>query len=82
MTKYCYLCGSPIEKIHAAGLSVFVACDDGEEHHILCSMCTTVVKEARVALKRRGRVLITQTPVGVVSIANPASYEIHKKANN
>jgi hypothetical protein len=72
----CYLCESPIERADDTGLGVFVACSDSENHHMLCSMCTGVVQEAKKQLKKMGKVLVFQTVEGVVAVADPSTYRI------
>jgi hypothetical protein len=74
MTHKCYLCESPIEKADNSELGVFVACCESDEHHILCSMCTNVVQEAKKQLRHAGKVLVVKTIEGVVAVADPASY--------
>jgi len=63
----CYLCGSPVEK-SPDGVAVLVECDGVGKHHLICSMCTSVLKEARYKLKNNGKVVIKRSSVGVVTV--------------
>jgi hypothetical protein len=63
----CYLCRSPVEK-SPDGIAVFVECDNSEEQHVVCSMCTAVLKEARYRLKSNGKVIIKRSSEGIISI--------------
>ena len=63
----CYLCGSPVEKT-PDGVAVFIECDNADAQHIVCSMCTVVLKEARFRLKSIGRATIQKSSEGIVSI--------------
>jgi len=63
----CYLCRSPVEK-SPDGIAVLVECDKADEQHVVCSMCTAVLKEARYRLKSAGKVTIRRSSEGIVNI--------------
>ena len=76
MMHQCYLCESPIEKADESDLGVFVVCKDKDIHHILCSMCTNAVQEAKRQLRKAGKVLVIRTVEGIVAVVDPAHYSI------
>jgi hypothetical protein len=78
----CYLCGSPVEIADADEVSVyFLSRKHKRSNHLICSICTDILRDAKSQLKRAGKVLIIKSAEGVANIVDPSKYIIDYRNN-